>query len=121
MYVFTINGNFNAVLDMPFQEAERYAIRRMVSCGGVPSWCKLHGDAPDYTIAEYVSSEDRMIIGRLFTLTTLSSLDAKSAYPEVETYELFTRWQQFTHEAHEHIDNNDDDDNNYYQWPWPIP
>ena len=38
MYVFILDRSYDSLLDMSFEEAEQYAIRRLISCGVTPCY-----------------------------------------------------------------------------------
>lgn len=47
MYVFILNGDFDRLLDMSFEDAEQYAIRRLVACGETPYYRRFYEDVKD--------------------------------------------------------------------------
>ncbi len=47
MYVFELTGRFDVLLDMSFEEAEQYAIRRLTACGERPCYRRFYGDVKD--------------------------------------------------------------------------
>lgn len=123
MYVFTVNGHFDNLLDMNFEDAERYAMRRMSASGDKPSYRTARGIAPEYHTVDYGTRRDydtsRFDRATLQIVTPVTSLEGEKAWEEGEERDAFPLWEKFIEEAgREGLDENGGD---YYQWPWPIP
>lgn len=123
MYVFTMDGHFDKLLDLSFEYAERYAIRRMAVCGEKPSYRTAYGIAPEYHTVAYGTIPDYDEHGHshaeLRLITPLSSLKGEKAWKEGGARDAFPDWEKFIKEAQEN--SGDYNGGDYYQWPWPIP
>jgi hypothetical protein len=118
MYVFTREGYFSELLDMPFEQAERYVMRRMAH--NKPRYRSLHGYGPEYRSIEYgaIDCNDKYrSTARLELRQPVTSLD--NEWEECEEKDNFANWEQFIKEAN--IEGDDGEGYGYYQWPWPIP
>ncbi|KKN51657.1 hypothetical protein LCGC14_0620650 [marine sediment metagenome] len=125
MYVFTMNGDFDALLEMSFEDAERYAMQHMAACGEEPNYRTAYGTAPEYHTVDYGTDNKRHIPSARHSISTLriveprTSLKSNRSWDYTENRGEFAEWEKFTQEAKElSIKANGGD---YYQWPWPIP
>jgi hypothetical protein len=120
MYVFTRDGHYSELLDMSFENAERYVIRRMAPY--TPSYRVLRGYPPEYRSIEYAchyKDSKQFDTARLQLVTPVTSLEGERAWKENEEHKNKPQWERFITEANEVGD--DGEGYGYYQWPWPIP
>ena len=115
MYVLTVGGHFEGLLDMSFADAERYAMRRITACGYKPCYRWLHSirDIPhsiEYGLLNDWDDSAQISQARLEQVRPKTTLLGEGSWDYVEERDKFSVWEQFIKEALE-------DGGDYYQWP----
>ena len=115
MYLFTVNGHFEMLLEMSLENAEIQVVHLMIAHGYVPCyrWVQLDNRTEPHTIHSieygYTTGFDQMIkLARLEIKRPSTSLD--NPWDNLEKRQRYPEWNKFMAEAHASTEH-------YYQWP----
>ena len=98
MYLVTIEGRFDRILQTSIQDAEYYAIMRAVACGYTPRW-RTERDSNDI---EYGMAYDNKYTGMLVIreITPITSIEERrySEWKDDDRKEQREIWKRFAEE-----------------------